>query len=200
MKIADPNYDFSELNVDEMFMLARRANTEVFERALPIVQKVARAYCRRYEWINQEDLVQDLMCEVPRVMYGYREDNDAGNVWSKYLYWRLQFKAKDVLRREDPLGISHPQKRKYPAWHRLGDESLDGFDPKDHRESVASDELLEDVAIWKEYFSHLRPIRKIKRDRHWDKAKSRVKFKRLKVTIFDWYRLRKSPRQMELTF
>jgi len=197
MKFGDVKIDLSKMETDDVFLLARRANVEVYERALPVAQKVARAYCRRYDWISVDDLVQDLMFEIPRVMYGFREDNAAGNNWSKYLYFKLGFKAKDILRREDPLGISHPQKKAYPQWHRLGDESLSGFDPKDHRSDVElPEEMVEDIANWKEYFTGLRPMREIKHGRSWDKVRQRVRFRRQKVTLADWYRARKIPKQM----
>lgn len=180
-----------------MFLVARAANVEVYQRALPVAQRVARAYCRQYTWIDPEDLTQDLMFEVPRVMYSYREDNAAANSWSKYLYFKLQFKAKDYLRREDPLGISYPQKKQYPQWHRLGDESLEGFDPVDVRE-LMTEELEEEIQLWKDFFRDFPEPRKISRRRSWDKVNERVKFRKQKMTVLSWYKLRKKPKQLSL--
>lgn len=190
-------FDFSNLGVEELFMLARKANVEVYARALPIAQRVARAYCRNYTWIDPEDLTQDLMSEIPRVMYGYQEDNAFSNTWSKYLYFKLQFKAKDILRREDPLGISYPQKKQYPQWHRLGDESLEGFEPTDMRE-LLTEELEEEIQLWKEFFRDHPDPRKIKRGRIWDKVNGRVKFRKQKMTLLAWYKIRKRPKQLSL--
>jgi DNA-directed RNA polymerase specialized sigma24 family protein len=194
-------HDFSSLGTDELFALARASNVAVYERALPLAEKVARAYCKRYKWICPDDLTQDLMYEIPRIMYRYREDNAAGNSWSKYLYHRLHFLAKDVLRKEDPLGISFPQKREYPSWHRLGDESLDGFDPIDIRETIEDVEVVlkDEIHLWRDYFDSLPPMRKSKRDRLWDDKLRRVKFRRHQSGLAKWLKKRRTPKQLSLS-
>lgn len=198
-----PRFDFVAMGTDELFRLARAANVAVYERSLPVAQKVARSYCKRYTWIDADDLTQDLMYEIPRIMYSFREENSAGNPWSKFLYHKLYFKCKDYLRKEDPLGICWPQKRQYPAWHRLGDESLEGFEPRDEREPAAEldTELIDDVRDWREYFDSLPPMRKPKRDRIWDHKRHRIKFRvRKAATLTNWCRERRKPHQMNLVF
>ena len=193
--------DFSKLTPDEVFAIARQANVEVYTRALPIAQNIAGRYAKKYDWISAEDLVQNLMFEIPTIMYAYRDDDASGNPWSKYLFYKLYFKAKDYLRKEDPVGIKWPQKKQYPKWHRLGDESLDGFEVVDYRgrddEHLVDGELLASIAAWREFFQALPALREEpKRKLYWDAKRNRVKFRRSKQTIAEWYESRKLPRQL----
>lgn len=191
----------SLLSADDLYAVARASNVAVYERSQPIARRIAGLYVKRYSWIDVDDLTQDLMFEIPRIMYGYRPDNSAGNPWSKFLYHKLYFKAKDALRREDPLGIGWPQKREYPAWHRLGDQALEGFDAPDTREPPIDldPELKDEVHQWREYFDSLPPMRKSKRDRFWDETLHRVKFKRHKPGLAAWLKLRRVPRQLSFS-
>lgn len=75
--------------------------------------------------------MQSLMAEVPKIRARY--DPSFGKCWQKYFFFRAQGAVRDILRREDPLGIKYPQKKMYPEWHRLSDESLSGYDTPDHR-------------------------------------------------------------------
>lgn len=150
--------DFGELDDDEMFEHSRRAAVEVFTRAVPIARKLAVRYCRKYDWVNPEDLAQNMILEVPRFMYSYDPCNASGTSWSKYLFHKFYFLAKDLLRKEDPLGVKWPQKKVYPKWHRLADEALEGFEVVDARreaEEQESDELKEDMQRWRDYFAEL---------------------------------------------
>jgi hypothetical protein len=199
--------DFSKLTADEVFAIARQSNVEVYTRALPIAKKIAERYAKKYDWISAEDLTQNLMYEIPSIMYAYRDDDASGNPWSKYLFYKLYFKGKDYLRKEDPVGIKWPQKKQYPKWHRLGDESLDGFEVVDYRGSeedqAAEAELLTNIAAWRAWFAaHVRPVvAEQKRRTYWDAKRNRVKFKRGKQhSVIAWYDSRKLPKQLALEF
>jgi hypothetical protein len=196
--------DFSNLTPDEVFAIARQANVEVYTRALPIAQSIAARYAKKYDWISAEDLTQNLMYEIPSIMYAYRDDDASGNPWSKYLFYKLYFKGKDYLRKEDPVGIKWPQKKAYPKWHRLGDEALDGFEVIDYRgadDHQVDPELLTNIVAWREFFASIpaRPIDSKKR-LYWDGKRNRVKFKRCKLTVIEWYEARKLPKQLALEF
>lgn len=189
---------YDGMTPDELYAVARSANVAVYERSIPVARRVARTYCKRYAWIDEDDLLQNLMFELPRILYSYRDDNSAGNPWSKFLYHKLYFKCKDILRKEDPLGLSWPQKREYPAWHRLGDASLAGFDAPDTRETleVTDPELKDEIHQWRGYFESLPPMRKPKRDRLWDENLRRVKFKKHKPGLGHWLKNRRAPKQL----
>jgi len=206
---------FGILSVEHMFTVARLANCAVYERAGPIAEKIAKRYAKKYDWISVEDLTQNMLFDIPAIMYAYRADNAAKNPWGKYLYYKLYFLAKDYLRKEDPVGIKWPQKKAYPRWHRLGDESLDGFEVMDWRTWIFDEDknelnqLLDDIAAWREYFSQLpqaqfsqQPADKKRGVKHWDVKRSRVKFRRNRdtLTVLAWYLARKQPKQLALGF
>lgn len=211
--------EFSKLGDDELFLLARRANQEVFKRALPIVRRIAAKYCHEYTWLNVEDLAHAMMQEVPRIAFTYREHNQWGNGWGKYLYHRLYYVAKDCLRKEDPLGIGWPQKKQYPQWHRLGDESLAGFEAIDEAkelDSIPVDTFREDLDYLKRLcrlnLHGCAGVRRMFGDkpkrltaRHWDKGRSRVRFRiRKDIRFATWVQAyviqRDKPEQFELSF
>lgn len=196
--------DFSNLTPDEVFAIARQSNVEVYTRALPIAKSIAERYAKKYDWISAEDLTQNLMYEIPSIMYAYRDDDASGNPWSKYLFYKLYFKGKDYLRKEDPVGIKWPQKKAYPKWHRLGDEALDGFEVIDYRgagDHQVDAELLTNIVAWHEFFASI-PVRSVdsKKRLYWDTKRNRVKFKRSKLTVMEWYEARKLPKQLALEF
>lgn len=134
----------------EVVELAQGGDAEslalVWEAVIPIARRVARSAAARYTWLDADDLQQDLLLGVPRFLSRFRARNEHGHSFEKYVFFRLSFYIKDVLRREDPLGISYPQKLPYPQWSRLGDESLEGYDAPDER-SPGSEEVEHEPTI-----------------------------------------------------
>lgn len=104
------------------------AINELWTRAIPVAKLRAEATVGRYQWLDPEDLQNDLLAFLPQFLQRYNPDNEAGNHWQKYLYFAIYWGVKDILRGEAPLGIGYPQKKHYPEWHRLGDEAFDGFE------------------------------------------------------------------------
>ena len=157
---------FSELDDDAMFAVSHAAAQEVYTRAQPIARKLAARACKKYDWVNVDDLTQNLMLEIPRFMFAYDPHSPSKTSWSKYLFHKLYFYVKDLLRKEDPLGVKWPQKKVYPKWHRLADEALDGFEVVDL--SVLADDdaepdlLMDEIKAWREYFSQLPKLPKEK--------------------------------------
>lgn len=130
--------DYQSLEGFELVWLAQLDNNkqaidEIYARKTEIARRIARNYCRKYTFVDEDDLSQSMLLGLPKIIRTYRPGK-AGTSWDKYCYHRLTFLAKDVLRQRDDLGIGWPQKKMYPEWYHLGDESLDGFDPKDFRE------------------------------------------------------------------
>ena len=156
--------DYGTLGSSDLVWLAqvdddKLAIDEIFARVGKVVNRIAGNYCRRYTWIDPEDLSQSLLAEkLPKIIKCYRPGKNTD--WEKYVYHRLTFSAKDLLRCEDPLGIGFPQKKQYPEWHRLGDEAFDGFEVTGRKE-MDSDELdmlklHESIGQWRESFDSLR--------------------------------------------
>ena len=102
------------------------AIARLWEMVLPMAKRRAQITARRYAWLDADDLENSVLLKFPRMVEIF--DLDGKNPFKKYVYFSLVNRMKDVLRREDPLGIRYPQKRHYPEWHRLGDECFDGFD------------------------------------------------------------------------
>lgn len=122
------------------------AKWRVWEAAVPVAQKIAQRYCAQYFWVDDHDLSADMLLALPRFISTYDQKNSSKTDWSKYLFFKLNFYAKDCLRREDPVGLRWPQKRAHPEFHRLGDFSLVGFDAPDTRECKSIDEQIDGVA------------------------------------------------------
>jgi hypothetical protein len=91
---------------------------KVWEEAVPVAKKIAINYVRKFPWIDVDDLSQSMLLKVPDIFRKF--DPDRGAKWSTYLYLRLYLIAKDILRKEDPLGIKFPRSQIYPTWERLG--------------------------------------------------------------------------------
>ncbi len=130
--------DYQSLDGLELVWLAqldndKQAIDEIYARKIDIARRIARNYCRKYTFVDEDDLAQSMLLGLPKIIRTYRPGK-AGTGWDKYCYFRLTFLAKDVLRQRDDLGIGWPQKKMYPEWYHLGDESMDGYDPRDHRE------------------------------------------------------------------
>jgi len=134
---------------------------ELLTRITPVAKRIATNYCRRYTWLDAEDILQDLFAEkLMPIVHRYRPGRATD--WEKYAYHRITYAVKDILRCEDPLGISYPQKKAYPEWHRLGDEAFDGFEITGRRNLDADEldllKLYESISNWRESFAQCKSV------------------------------------------
>ncbi len=207
-----------EQEIQDLCVAVKIGQAQIWQRLHPIAQRIAANYCKKYTWIDPEDLAQQMLLIVPEIIKRYDFDNTAGNSFSKYAYHRLYFEAKDCLREEDPLGIKWPQKKKYPEWHRLGDEGFSNFEVVAHESEV--DERDEQDVEWIEYRDSARAsLLKLKAEQitvlnkpsreSFDKAAAKFPSKtscksiskaerRRSIGLKYWMECRKSPKQMEL--
>jgi len=139
---------------------------ELYTRITPVARRIAGNYCRRYTWLDPDDILQDLFADkLLQIIGRYRPGKKTD--WEKYAYHRLTFAVKDILRCEDPLGIGFPQKKQYPEWHRLGDEAFDGFEVVGRKDLNGDDldmlKLYESIDEWREAFELCRvEVKKVK--------------------------------------
>lgn len=193
--------DIESLDNDQLFAVSRELAHAVFVRSIPIARKLAARYCKKYGWVNPDDLAQTMILEVPRFMYSYNPNNASGTSWSKYLFHKLYFLAKDLLRKEDPLGVKWPQKKVYPKWHRLADEALEGFEVVDARreaEELEVDQLGEDIQRWREYFAGLPKLPKAKKVKVSKAKRKRGSGKGSQAGLWSWRVEREKPKQLAL--
>jgi DNA-directed RNA polymerase specialized sigma subunit len=152
--------DYESLTSNDLVLLVHAGDNRAFEilclSILPVAERIARNYARRYTWLDHEDIRQETLLAIHRIIKGFRPGKGAS--LEKYVYHRITYEVKDVLRCEDPLGISWPQKGKghYPEWHRLGDEAFKSFDVEgrsemefDQRELLG---LYESIDEWRLVF------------------------------------------------
>ncbi len=92
--------------------------SEIFEHAAILTRQIVQKTVGKYPWISGDDLQQELLMRID--FFADRFDPTKGNSWVKNMYFRLNFYVKDVLRKEDPVGIKWPQREHYPQWFRLG--------------------------------------------------------------------------------
>lgn len=115
------------ISEDDIALLARYGDKESFDYlwqlAIPQVGRIAGAFCRRYPWIDHDDLTQTMLLEFPKLVARFRPHVARAKriTWNKYLYFSLYRTGQDALRREDPLGVSIPQKSPYPSWRRFSE-------------------------------------------------------------------------------
>jgi hypothetical protein len=123
------------LTIDAAFVQLRELQGQLLEHAIGLADRIAAKAVRRYSWLCADDLRQELLIPLPRWIDRYNPKDKSGTSWSKYLYHKMNFYLKDVLRREDPVGIKWPQREQYPTWFRLGDQSarlsISGDDSQD---------------------------------------------------------------------
>lgn len=118
--------DANQADIDNAFVQLRellKLQEAIIAHAIELAERIARKTARKYPWIDPDDLRQELIIPLPRWIASYNPEDKSKTTWSKYLYHKLNFYVKDVLRREDPVGIKWPQRKQYPTWFRLGDQS-----------------------------------------------------------------------------
>lgn len=116
------------IELDRLMFLGQRPDGLIVRHAVHLARRIAHKTVLRYSWIDEDDLQQNLLLGLPRFLDRYRPNDKSKTAWSKNLYFRFIFFVKDILRREDPLGIRWPQRQHYPSWFRLGGDSAGVFD------------------------------------------------------------------------
>ncbi len=114
MKRQAKQIDYQSLSASDLVWLAQvdndqQAINEIYARKTVIAVRIARNYCRRYTFVDVDDLSQSLLMGLPKIIRTYRPGKATD--WDKYCYHRLFYSAKDVLRQRDDLGIMWPQRR-----------------------------------------------------------------------------------------
>lgn len=125
---------------------------EIYEFAAILSQTIAITNVGKYPWIDPNDLQQELLMRVRHFSINFdpKKVKKKKPSWSKNLWFRLSFYVKDVLRKEDPVGIGYPQRKRYPQWFRLGalDGTQEGEDQSPNGTDFDGSELTEvDAAI-----------------------------------------------------
>ena len=161
--------DYQSLESSDLVWLAqvdndKQALDEIYSRKMVIAVKIARNYCRRYTFVDVDDLSQSMLLALPKIVRTYRPGKATD--WDKYCYHRLFYTAKDILRQRDDLGIGWPQKKAYPDWHHLGDEAFEGFHVTDWRapseDSIDLEKFFEEIEGWREAFLVARQFKRPK--------------------------------------
>jgi hypothetical protein len=126
-------------DIDTAMIQLRQSQELILAHAIGLAERIASKAVRKYPWLCADDLRQELLIPLPRWIDRYNPYDKSRTSWSKYLYHKLNFYLKDVLRREDPVGIKWPQREQYPTWFRLGDQSsrLSGGSLADEAESAS---------------------------------------------------------------
>lgn len=154
------------IDPDDLIEQLRAVQSAICDHAITVAKRVAKNVVRKYPWLDADDMQQELMLRLAKWVDEYKPQHASSTKWSKYLYHKMTFYSKDVLRREDPLGISWPQRKHYPAWYRLGENSSRAPDKSNDESAMGSDcsveqlgralefsidsEEGEDEAIWAE--------------------------------------------------
>ena len=112
-----------ELSTDDLAVLASNGDSEALSllwvAAIPRIRKMARRFTARYPWVDTGDLAQSVLLQFPKIVRRYKWKKARG--WERYLSCTIFRATQDELRKEDPLGVKIPQKKRYPAWRRLSD-------------------------------------------------------------------------------
>ncbi len=134
----------AELSDDDMAILARFGDPEalssLWERFIPLAARVARLFANptNYHWINADDLAQSVLAEFPKIIKRYKPYHPKQVGIRQYLYFSFYRASQDALRKEDPLGVQIPQKKKYPKWsHLCGIGNTDAFEHDDSQSGYA---------------------------------------------------------------
>lgn len=142
-----------EQRIQEIIVSLKTGNDVLWQYMLEKTQKIAAKFCKKYYWIDGEDLTHNvLMNHKQKIFDRYNIGDKSNTSFSKYSYHAIYRAAQDELRKEDPLGMKIPQKKKhlpggkYPEWHRLGDMGFETYDfDSDGRRPVHSaDDLIDE--------------------------------------------------------
>ena len=118
---------FTTITMDELALLSRFGSAEaervLWSKSLPIVNRIAGHFHGKYPWVERDDIAQSVALEFPKIIRRFKPELAPKGV-SYYLYFSFYRAAQDHMRREDPLGVRIPQKRKYPKYFHLSGEDL----------------------------------------------------------------------------
>lgn len=163
--------DYQNLESSELAWLAQTDKDPVAVemlciRGMELAKKSAIKAARKYTWLDADDLQQSLLVKfIDQIIRRYRPGKN-GTSWEKFSAVAMAFALKDVLRAEDPLGISWPQKQHYPEWYRLGDKVFTDadFDIQSHREMTHQEwedlQFIQSIEDWRAAFRSSKPVRR----------------------------------------
>lgn len=193
---------------DLLISRLREVQSQIADHAMGLAKKLAIKTRKKYPWICPDDMQQNLMLRLDKWVAEYQPDHGSQTTWSKFLYHKMAFYTKDLLRKEDPLGIAWPQRKKYPDWFRLGDQSgvmTNQFAAPDlHSNDPEDDQFVRDYLAVQNFFRSLPRIPNqipviVDGDslRHarclwWDNRRHRIRFRRRKSdTLAHWIAVRR---------
>lgn len=159
-----------DLNDEERMLLAKYGDDEardyIWAHSVPLAERIAGRFASKYSWVTWEDLLQDILLEVPKIITRYNEDR--GTKPAKYLYFCFYRSAQDALRRLDPLGMRFPQRKKHPPFAYLYDRMDADNGPQSHGDGSFAETIavgyenllrgyLHNEAFDEKYADHNRP-------------------------------------------
>jgi DNA-directed RNA polymerase specialized sigma subunit len=113
---------FETASDDEIALLSKYGDSEalsiLWQSVLPTINRIAGYFHAKYPWIEQEDIAQSIALEVPKIVRRFNPARATHGV-KRYFYFAFYRAAQDTLRREDPLGVRIPRKRRYPPFAHL---------------------------------------------------------------------------------
>ena len=130
---------FERLPEDDLILLAKYGDREamgvLWEACIPQVRRIVAKFANRYEWVDRDDLEQEVLCKVPHIVSKFDETRKTGV--NKYFYFCFYRAAQDALRRLDPLGMKFPQRKVHPPFLMLSEISgADGSQGSDLEASI----------------------------------------------------------------
>lgn len=189
----------------------------VASHAMGLAKRIAKKTQLKYSWVDADDLQQNLLLRLQKWVAEYDPSHESSTTWTKYLYHKMSYYVLDLLRKEDPLGISWPQRKHYPEWSRLGDADsavqLEAETDSEQEEGTESDQQFwqdfQAVRAWvqdNKLAGRIRPTRhaetapgvlRAKRLDCWDHKRNRVRFRRGDVHRFRSF-IEQRKRKMEV--
>lgn len=124
-KCARLNYE--KLTDEENALLAhfgdQGALNYLWVKVIPQVERITGLFKRRYPWFDHDDLSQSVLCEFPKIVKRYNpaRAQKKNIVLNKFLYFAFYRATQDTLRKDDPLGVKIPQKKRYPSFVRFSE-------------------------------------------------------------------------------
>lgn len=116
-------FNWQTMVLDEVALLAKHnygeAMSATWQRVIPQVQRVSGSICAKYPWVDAEDIIQNVLVEVPKLIRRWKPEK--GKNFDRYMYFSIYRATQDALRRLDPLGVQIPQKKPYPSYRHLSE-------------------------------------------------------------------------------
>lgn len=99
----------------------REAFDELWIETRPLIVRISKTIAGKYPQIDADDLASDVTLHFPVLL---RRFNPTRIEWERYIPVAVYRCALDMLRKHDPLGISYPQKKRYPSWAYIDDSTV----------------------------------------------------------------------------